>query len=137
MSLTFEEKFNGIFSALILSLVLSMGGGGLYNYLTYNDKVIQQGERTKRIEMYGCISRLEVIHEKGLVKEISQISLLGNSKKFELDEKGLIKTITETGSNFLGKTKVKISNIGTYPQRDKERLNEDVKNYLKYLEKEK
>src|SRR4030043_911282 len=104
--LTLEEKFNGIFSAIILLLAISIGLGGIYNYRTYNHKVSYDGGITKRTEMYCLTSRLEIIHKKGLVKEVSQLSLMGNGKNFELDEKGLVKTITETSFNLLGKAKV-------------------------------
>jgi len=134
-NVTFEEKFNGIFSITVLLLTLSIGVGGIYNCCIYNNRTIQQGEKKKITKMYGPTSRLEITYEKGLAKEVLKSSILGSSTKFELDGKGSIKTITETSYDLLGKVKIKVSNPKDYALKDRNRLNEDIENYLKYLKK--
>jgi hypothetical protein len=132
--LTLEEKANEILSALVVLWVLTNAVGGTYNYFNYQDKIVQQGVIKKVTKMYGPLHRLELIYENNSPKEVSQISLLENGVRFELDKNGQITRITEKSHNLLGESRMKVLHLKEYSSGEMKRLEEEVKNYIKWFE---
>ena len=125
-------------SIIPLGVSLIIGFTGLIgsNYLKYHNKVVEKEGEISITKIYSPLSYLELTTEKEKPTKIFQKSTLTDNPiiGFELDEKGLVKNMTED-SSLWGKPKFRTS----FPEKNSRTnwagVNQTAQRYVSYFAK--
>jgi hypothetical protein len=95
-------------------------------------KGMNQRDYMQITKFYKDVSYLEIVKERNRTKEVSQGNLLNDSKSLGFR----FPTENKTAKRYFDcfeKNNVESKNFKDYPLKYQERINSDVKNYIKYF----